>query len=181
MRGLFLLLVGASVTGCLVPQAPPPLTGPSGSEKAVTPKKDALELSLKKWPDGAAWHLSGERGKVVLLDVWATWCEPCKDSLPLYEDLLKQYGAKGLTVFAINVDADPREVERFVAQNHVTLPILVDPEARVSEVELKVKMMPTSLLVDRQGVVRHVNEGFAEELVSKYVTTIEQLLAEPAP
>ncbi len=176
------LLAGVLVSGCLVPQAPPPLAGPGGPGKgAVTPAKGALELTLKTWPDGAPWHLSSERGHVVLLDVWATWCEPCKDSLPLYEDLLKQYGAKGLVVYAINVDADPREVARFLAQNRLSLPILADPEARVSEVELKVKMMPTSLLIDRTGVVRQVNEGFAEELVSKYVTTIEALLAEKAP
>lgn len=117
---------------------------------------------------------------MVLLDVWASWCEPCRDSLPLYQDFAKEYGARGLKVYAVNVDADPREIEKFLQETHVTLPVLVDPEARVSEAQLKVKMMPTTFLIDRRGVVRHVHEGFAEEFMSKYMADIEGLLAEPA-
>lgn len=76
------------------------------------------------------------------------------------------------------MEADEREIEKFVQETKLTLPVLLDPEARVAEVELKVKMMPTTLLVDRKGVVRQVDEGFAEEFVSRYMGTIEGLLAE---
>jgi len=165
---------------CIPAHAPPPLVDET-AKPAHTGAGDRPELSLKAYPSGAVWRLSGERGHVVLLDVWATWCDPCRDSLPLYGDLQKEFAAKGLKVYAINVDADPRGIPRFMNEIKVDLPVLLDPEATVVESTLKVKLMPTSFLVDKNGVVRHVHEGFDESLLSTYLEEIGALLEEQAP
>ena len=118
---------------------------------------------------------------MVLLDVWATWCEPCRDALPIYEQLAKEYGAQGLKVYALNVDEDPRAI-RAVPHGDEGRPAHPARRQRAGRREdaAGVKMMPTTFLVDRKGVVRFVHEGFAEEFLQKYQTEIEQLLAERA-
>jgi cytochrome c biogenesis protein CcmG, thiol:disulfide interchange protein DsbE len=171
------LFFAFALAACTPAANKPPLTGPSLSG----PHGDQpLELALKTYPQQADWSLEKERGSVVLLDVWATWCEPCRDSLPLYHDLQKEFGARGLKVYAMNVDADTTQIPKFLEETKVVLPVLLDPNAAVAEAKLKVRMMPTAFLIDRKGVVRYIHEGFAEEFLQKYMTEIEGLLAEPA-
>ena len=160
-------------SGCLRSDPAPPLTGPV---ELVRPGLKGLVL--KRQATDSDWKLSQELGSVVLLDVWATWCEPCADSLPMYHDLLKEYGGRGLKVYGINVDADSKVVVPFLKNLKVEVPVLLDPGAKTSEGALQVKVMPTAFLIDRKGNLRHVHEGFAEEFLQKYVTEIEVLLAE---
>lgn len=163
--------------GCQTASAKPPLTGPV---QAGLDGNTPLALKLKTYPHSADWSLEQERGNVVLLDVWATWCEPCRDSLPMYHDLQKEFGPRGLKVYAMNVDADVSQIPKFLEETKVSLPVLLDPNAKEAEATLKVRMMPTAFLIDRKGVVRHVHEGFSEEFLQKYMTEIEGLLAEKA-
>ncbi|HEX4622683.1 MAG TPA: TlpA disulfide reductase family protein [Myxococcaceae bacterium] len=165
--------------GCLwlcacVSQGPLPVQ-PGSSGGSQTP----LLLKLPRFPSGEPFDLTAERGHVVLLDVWATWCEPCRDALPVYEALAKQYGSKGLSVYAINVDADAKKIGDFMGSIKVSLPVLIDKDAAAAEYLLHVKEMPTTFILDRQGVVRFTHAGFAEEFLMKYQTEIETLLAEP--
>ncbi len=125
---LFALTALLLITGCPRSEPAPPLTG------QAEPARIGLQtMVLKRQATGADWKLSDEFGSVVLLDVWATWCEPCADSLPMYQDLLKQYGARGLKVYGINVDADPKAVMPFLKNLKVDVPVLLDPGAVVSE------------------------------------------------
>lgn len=142
---------------------------------------DALELTLPRYPDGTPWRLADSRGKVVLLDVWATWCEPCRDALPLYQDFASEFRARGLEVYAISVDADARAIAGFLEETKLSLPVLHDPEAAVATSALRVKLMPTAYLVDRRGRLRFVHEGFDEGQLSTWLSELELLLAEPAP
>jgi thiol-disulfide isomerase/thioredoxin len=158
---------------CIKATPPPPITGP-----VETSRPGLHSIALKRLGDGKEWTLESDRGSVVLLDIWATWCEPCRDSLPMYQDLQKQYGAQGLKVYGINVDADPKVVPPFLKEVKVELPVLLDPAANVVEAALQVKVMPTAFLIDRKGTLRQVHEGFAEEFLQKYITEIEALLAE---
>ncbi len=176
MRSLILALVVAC-SGC-TPRfvAPPPLTG-SGLGADGKP----LELELARYESNDRWKLSQERGHVVLLDVWASWCEPCRDSLPLYDDMQKEYGARGLRVYALNIDADPVHIKKFLQTTKISVPVLLDPNAAIAEKVLKVNVMPTTFLIDRKGVVRATHEGFAEELLVKYLAEVDELLKEPAP
>ena len=170
----FLLAAAVLLTGCPKADPAPPLTGPVKGEA----RPGLKTMVLKRQADNRDWKLSDELGSVVLLDVWATWCEPCADSLPIYHDLLVQYGGKGLKVYGINVDADSKLAAPFLKELKVEVPVLLDPGAAVAEAALQVKVMPTAFLIDRKGNLRHVHEGFAEEFLQKYTTEIEALLAE---
>jgi len=162
---------------CVKKQEPPPLTGPIDRHPAMA--LGTLDFTLNHYPDKQPFKLSSERGHVVLLDVWATWCEPCRDSLPLYQDMQKEFGPKGLKVLALNVDADPSQIPKFLTETKLQLDIVLDPNAEYAENTLKVSKMPTMLLIDRKGKVRSVHEGFAEEFFAKYLTEVSDLLAEP--
>jgi thiol-disulfide isomerase/thioredoxin len=141
-----------------------------------TPAEAPLELRLLRYPSQAPWRLSEERGSVVFLDVWATWCEPCREALPLYADLAREYGPRGLKVYAVSVDADPAAIAPFLAEAKVELPVLLDPEGRVAGEQLQVRMMPTSLLIDRRGVLRAVHEGFDDAKLPATLAEVESLL-----
>lgn len=140
-----------------------------------------LDLTLPAYPSQKPFELASERGHVVLLDVWATWCDPCRESLPLYQALAGKYADKGLRIYAVNVDGEaavPAEIPKFITETKLSLPILLDTDAKLSESLLKVKMMPTALLIDRKGRVRHVHEGFEKKDFEGVVAQLETLLGE---
>jgi thiol-disulfide isomerase/thioredoxin len=138
-----------------------------------------LALQLPRWPDGALHDLRQDRGNVLLLDVWATWCEPCKWALPAYEQLAQRYADRGFRVYAINIDEDRNLVKDFIEESKLSVPVLLDENAAVAENVLKVTLMPTSFIVDRRGVVRFVHQGFGGHELPRYEAEIEALLAEP--
>ncbi len=139
-----------------------------------------LELKLPMYPSGKIHDLAQDRGNVVLLDIWATWCVPCRRAFPLYEQLVKQYGPRGFKVYAINVDEDSREIPKFIKQTKLSLPVLIDHHAALLEPKLGIRMMPISFVLDKRGLVRHVHEGAATEYLAKYQSEIEALLLESA-
>jgi thiol-disulfide isomerase/thioredoxin len=182
MRPFRLVLAALALSGCATQQMPS-LTAPAlatGSAALESSAPTPLQFTVKRYPGGEPHAIASDRGSVVLLDVWATWCEPCKDALPMYQDLARHYASRGLKVYALNVDEDARAIPPFLAETKVTLPVLLDANAEVSEKVLRVRGMPTTVLIDRQGRVRYVHEGFAEEYLTKYQAEIEELLAEPA-
>jgi len=172
--GAVLALLVAS--GCLQRAALPPAAGPVNGLPA-----GPLSLKVARYGGGEPFELASERGNVVLLDVWATWCEPCVEALPVYAHLNDKYRARGLRVYALNVDEDESDLPAFLKAHGVQLPVLRDANAAISERLLKVRVMPTSFLVDRDGVVRHVHEGFSETFLPRYERELEALLAEGGP
>lgn len=166
------LALGVSLeAGCVKRPPLPDMTADARAGGKIT-------LDLPEYGSGKPYALSQDLGHVILVDVWATWCEPCRDALPIYQDLQREYGAKGLQVQTVNIDEDPKQIAAFVAETHVSLPILLDPGGNYAQDTLKVTRMPTTFLIDRKGNVRFVHEGFAEEFLAKYQREIEQLLAE---
>jgi peroxiredoxin len=103
--------------------------------------------------------LSSLRGKVVLIDFWAQWCEPCKKELPQLEKLAKEYAGKGVVVLAVNIDKQRDNAVRMAKQLGLTLDVLLDPAGSVAA-SYDLPKMPTSFVVDKKGIVRYVNEGF---------------------
>lgn len=172
---LWLLLAVVVLGGCsLTPKKPDLGTGSTRSKFSA----EAVELELQAFPGLAPWKLSSLRGKVVLLDVWATWCDPCRESLPLYEDMAKEYGPRGFEVIAVSVDENPELIPPFLAETKVKLNVVVDPSAKVVGDKLKVSQLPTAFLIDRKGAVRVTHEGFDEQMFSTWLQEIEGLLAE---
>jgi cytochrome c biogenesis protein CcmG, thiol:disulfide interchange protein DsbE len=108
---------------------------------------------------GQTVALSSLRGKVVLVDFWAQWCEPCKKELPQLDKLAKEYAGKGVVVLAVNIDKQRDNAARLVKQLGLSLDVLLDPAGSVAAA-YDLPKMPTSFVVDKKGIVRYVNEGF---------------------
>jgi thiol-disulfide isomerase/thioredoxin len=128
--------------------------------------------------DGAGkLALDAHRGKVVYLDFWATWCAPCRVSLPLLEQLRAEFPAERFQILAVNVDRDPSRARRFLTERKIGYPSATDPEGQIPE-RFGLKTMPTSYLIDARGVVRHVHTGFRKGDVEGLRARIRALLAE---
>lgn len=109
---------------------------------------------------GPKESLAAHKGKVVLVDFWAQWCEPCRKELPELEQLARQYAARGVVVLAVNIDKQRDNAERMARQLGLsTVDVLLDPAGSVAG-QYDPPKMPTSYVVDRKGIVRYVNEGF---------------------
>jgi peroxiredoxin len=107
---------------------------------------------------GAKVSLAGLRGKVVVIDFWAQWCEPCKKELPQLDKLAKEFAGK-VVVVAINIDKQRDNAERLVKQLGISLEVLLDPSGAVAG-SYDLPKMPSSFVVDKKGIVRFVHEGF---------------------
>ena len=101
--------------------------------------------------------LADLRGKTVLLDFWASWCGPCKQSLPMLDQL---------EIVAVNLDENPEAARRFLKRYPVSYPVIADPEASLAAV-YKIPTMPTSFIINPQGVVTWRHEGFRPSEISE--------------
>ena len=111
-------------------------------------RREQADFTLKGL-DGSAWTLKELRGKVVVLNFWATWCPPCRKEMPDLETLYQQFKDQGLVVLAIS-DEDAAKVKPFVAQQRVTYPILLDPGRMVNEL-FQIEGIPKTFVYDRKG------------------------------
>ncbi len=125
---------------------------------------------------GGTTSLASLRGKVVLIDFWAQWCEPCKKELPQLDRLAKEYASKGVAVIAVNIDKQRDNAERMVKQLGLSLNVLLDPAGAVAGT-YDLPKMPTSFVVDKKGIVRYVNEGFeGPDDVAKFRRELDELI-----
>ncbi len=122
-------------------------------------------------------RLRDYRGRVVLLDFWASWCGPCRQSLPEYQKLREEFPRKDFEVIAITVDEDAADALKFLERHALRFPLPHDPQGKVAGAYQPLGM-PTSYLIDRNGVVRSRHSGFNMEDVAPLRAHIEQLVAE---
>jgi peroxiredoxin len=111
-------------------------------------KREHPDFTLKDL-SGKAWTFSELRGKVVLVNFWATWCPPCRKEMPDLETLYGRFGAKGLVVLGIS-DEETAKVEPFIRERKVSFPVLLDPGRKVNEMFV-VEGIPKSFVYDREG------------------------------
>jgi peroxiredoxin len=142
--------------------------------RALAPGDAVPELSLPGL-DGKQVSLSALRGKVVLVDFWASWCAPCKDEMPFLEAMYRRLKSRGLVVLGVSVDQERENAEAFIAKMKVSFPIVHDGKHAVAD-RFKPPRMPTSYVLDREGKVRHVHEGFRKSDARKIEQQIEALL-----
>ncbi|MEZ4451657.1 MAG: TlpA disulfide reductase family protein [Nannocystaceae bacterium] len=123
-------------------------------------------------------NLQEYRGKVVLLNVWASWCEPCKEELPTLERLARARRSEGLEVVGVSIDAHRAEgqVRTVVKAHRLTYPILLDPASRIVQT-LKVSGYPTTFLFGRDGALRWRRDGLIPEGDEALATALNEALA----
>lgn len=133
-----------------------------GRQVAAQPQPAAADPAFTAAPDftlhtvdGTPVRLSDLRGKVVLLNFWATWCPPCKAEMPDLNALHEKYGAEhDFTVVGINMEERAADVAAFARARQITFPLLLDPEGAVSAGRYAIRSLPTSLIIDREGRIR---------------------------
>ena len=109
-------------------------------------------------PDGATFRLSEQRGKVVLVNFWATWCPPCLEEMPAMERLWRRHKDAGFVLVAVSLDTDPKKVPPFVSARKFSFPIALDPKMGVAE-KYGVRALPSSFVLDRDGTVAGIALG----------------------
>jgi cytochrome c biogenesis protein CcmG/thiol:disulfide interchange protein DsbE len=145
---------------------------------AVEPGGAAPTLSMPRMDDsGKSVTLASLRGKVVYVDFWASWCIPCRISLPTLDRLARENGPKGFEVVGVNKDVRRDDADRFLARVPVSF-ILVADSSDAAAKAFGVKTMPSGYLVDRKGVVRYVHGGFTRSTADALTQEVAQLLAE---
>jgi len=122
-------------------------------------------------------RLSEQRGDVVLINFWASWCGPCRQEMPELEAIYQKYQSLGFTIFGVNVDKDRPAADQILNAGNLSFPILFDTENTISEL-YQVDAMPTTLIVDRSGTVRFIHRGYKPGYEDEYVKQIKTLLME---
>ena len=136
------------------------------------------ELTLDDFYKQSEIRLSSCKGKVVLLDIWASWCVPCKDEMPVLDDLARRLRKEGVEVIAVSIDEDRGAAEQFLKKRKKwTLTLAHDPHGAVPD-RLQPPKMPTSYLIDRKGVLRGVNAGYVPGDEQRLEAELRALAAE---
>lgn len=126
-------------------------------------------------PAQATLDLSRYRGQVVVVDFWASWCTPCRRSIPWLSAMHKKYAGKGLVIIGVNVDEERRDAERFLAQTPSAFEIIYDP-AGALPARYGVSAMPSSFIFDRNGQLAAKHLGFQNAKRAEYEELLRKLL-----
>jgi peroxiredoxin len=143
---------------------------------ASTPGGFAPDFTLKS-AAGNNLRLSEHRGQVVMINFWASWCGPCRQEMPLLDELQQRYSPAGFTVLGVNVEQDPAQARRLLKQMDISFPILFDADSVVSKL-YDVSAMPVTVMVDRDGKMRYLHKGFKPSYEASYRQQIKELIRE---
>lgn len=128
-------------------------------------------------------RLSDHRGKVILIDFWASWCGPCRASFPVYEQLRteihNEFGEHSFEIFAINVDMEKSEAFKFLEKQAVTFPILDENTGGDTQHKYQILAMPTSFLVGPEGIIHVQHSGFNSAYVELIKSEVAKLVSSP--
>ena len=136
----------------------------------------APDFALKS-ATGENLRLSEYRGDVVMINFWATWCGPCRQEMPLLDELFNRYERVGFNLLGVNIDDDSRRAMQMVEDLGISFPVLFDDTKAVSKL-YQVEAMPVTVIVDREGTVRYVHHGYKPGYEEYYLTEIRTLLRE---
>lgn len=118
--------------------------------------------------------LSEYRGKVVLINFWASWCGPCQQELPKLAELKELHNENDFELLSINIDEEPEKALRLAKKLGVNFPVLFDEQKQVSKL-YDIDAMPMTVLVDRNGEVRYLHRGYKESYLGLYQQQIKKL------
>lgn len=161
IAGFGLVWASQSSSSATVPQ---PTAQPSGQ---IAPDFTLTTL------DGDTVSLSDLRGKVVLVNFWASWCPPCVAELPTIHQFYQSHQADGFVVLAVNAQENRGTVSGFINQHGYTFPVLLDPDSVAAD-EYGIRALPTSFIVDKNGEIQYVHRGEIDTATLKEI--VEPLL-----
>jgi cytochrome c biogenesis protein CcmG/thiol:disulfide interchange protein DsbE len=168
-----LRLIAAAAAATLLAACSTPAGSGVSHLKSEAERKAAPNFSLKD-ADGRTVQLSDYRGKVVLLNFWATWCDPCRVEIPWFVDFERQYKRDGLAIVGVSMDEDGwQAVKPFVSQLGINYRILLGNDS-VAELYGGVDSLPTTFIIDRSGRIAAVHVGLVSK--SRYENDLKQLL-----
>jgi thiol-disulfide isomerase/thioredoxin len=124
--------------------------------------------------------LSDFRGRVVVVDLWASWCTSCEVSFAALEALARDFGPRGVEVIAVNLDEQRKHADAFLRGRESRLTVTFDPRARVLKA-FGAAGVPTSYVIDRQGIIRHTLSGYTSAFESELRRYVTSLLSDTAP
>jgi peroxiredoxin len=124
---------------------------------------------------GVNLRLAEQRGDIIVLNFWASWCGPCLQEMPALDKLASKYQPLGVQVWGVNVEADSSAAQKYLNKTRVEFPILFDTENSVSE-RYQVQAMPTTVIIDKDGRVHSVHRGYKPGYEQKYENDIKTLL-----
>ena len=150
----------------------------AGAEADLKPWKGKATPPLARMDlDGKRVDLKGLRGRVVIVNFWATWCDPCRDEMPSLQRLKAKLAGRALEVLAVNYGEFPEKITQFVRKENITLPVLLDTQKDAAR-DWKVGGLPMTFVVDAKGRVRYWVFGERDWSEGDSLKVVEKLLAE---
>ncbi len=146
----------------------------SSALPVVAPTVLAPDFTLRAM-DGPNMRLQEQRGRVVMINFWATWCGPCRQEMPHLNRLYEKYAPSGFVLMSVNVDDDTRNAAEVAAKLGVKFPVLWDTDKRVSRL-YDLATMPSTVLIDRDGKVRYVHRGYLNGYEETYEKQVREML-----
>jgi len=123
--------------------------------------------------DGGTVSLAQYKGQVVMINFWASWCQPCRQEMPLLNDIYRKYNKLGFTLIGVNVEPDRKSAEQWLKQT----PVGFDTESKVSQA-YNVAGMPTTVFIDRKGNLRALHQSYKPGDENGYLDQIRNLMRE---
>jgi cytochrome c biogenesis protein CcmG/thiol:disulfide interchange protein DsbE len=174
LRGALWAAVLAALSACGGAGTPAAHSGDGSSSFVGQLAPDTESVALQGTGN---MSLSSLRGKVVLLDFWASWCAPCQEELPLLDDMAVRLKGKDIEIVGLSIDESRADAEQFLARKSAwSLTLGQDPEQKTAD-QFKPPKMPTSYVIDRKGVVRQMNAGFERTDLKKIEAQLLELAA----
>ena len=146
------------------------------ASEATAERSPAPDFTLKS-SSGENIKLSELRGQVVMINFWASWCGPCRQEMPLLDELHARYSPMGFTMLGVNVEKDSSKARALLKDLPVEFPILFDQKNQVSK-DYDVIAMPSTVLVDRDGNIRYIHRGYKPGDENTYQDMIRSVIVE---
>ncbi|PKG82579.1 TlpA family protein disulfide reductase [Colwellia sp. 75C3] len=146
------------------------------SVNALEIGQPAPDFTLKSMA-GTNLKLTEQRGKIIVINFWASWCGPCRKEMPVLQKFYDKYQELGVSVWGVNVEQENQAGRDFLADLNLSFPILFDASNTISAM-YQVEAMPTTIIVDRDGLVRYAFKGYKPGYEKKYAKAIKKLIRE---
>jgi peroxiredoxin len=152
------------------------LAAASAAGATVAPRSLAPDFTLRQ-VDGPNLRLGEQKGRVVMVNFWATWCGPCRVEMPHLSRLYEKYRGSGFVLLGINIDEDPAAAKALAGKLGIKFPVLLDTDKKVVGA-YDLNAMPATVLIDKDGRVRHLHRGYREGVEVTYEQQVRDLLKE---